>query len=86
MPATSLLISHREMQAAQEHGKVRPLCQAIPEFCKWYGTWWLLSADGWLRITDAHLAGRLDRIQMRLDIAEEEQTCRQVQCPITYPY
>ena len=75
MPATSLLISHHEMQVNQEAGRVRPLCAAIPEFCRWYGAWWLLSADGWLRITDAHLAGRLDRIRNRLDTAEETGTC-----------
>lgn len=75
MPATSLVLTHHEMQVAQEHGNVRPLCRSIPEFCKWYGAWWLLAADGWLRITDSHLASRLDRIQMRLGIAEERRIC-----------
>ena len=79
MPATSLVITHHEMQVAQERGTVRPLCRSIPEFCKWYGTWWLLAADGWLRITDSHLASRLDRIQMRLDIAEERRVCCRAQ-------
>jgi len=77
MPATSLLISHHEMRRAQEKGDVRQLCHDIPEFCKWYGAWWLLAAEGWLRITDAYIAGRLDRIKMRLDIAEEARAC----CP-----
>jgi hypothetical protein len=71
VPATSLLISHHEMQTEREHVRVRQLHRDIPELCNWYGAWWLLSADGWLRITDSHLASRLDRIQLRVDAAEE---------------
>lgn len=71
MPATSLLISHHQMRIAQDKGDVRQLCRDIPEIRKWYGAWWLLSGEGWLRITDSHLADRLNRIKMRLDTAEE---------------
>lgn len=71
MPFASLLVSHHRMRAEQDRGRVRPLCRDIPEFCRWGGAWWILSADGWLRITDSHLASRLDRIAMRLDAAGE---------------
>lgn len=76
MPATSLLISHHEMRIAQDKGNVRQLCRDIPEIRKWYGAWWLLCGEGWLRITDSYLADRLNRIKMRLDTAEETRACR----------
>jgi hypothetical protein len=75
MPATSLLISHREMSSARQAGRVRPLSPAITEFARYGGEWWVSSADGWLRITDTHLAAKLDEIRARLDTDEEEQAC-----------
>lgn len=77
MPATSLLITAQRMRQEQEHGRVRALHPDIPEFCRWFGTWWIQSPDpaGWLRVTDAHLASRLDRIKTRLDIAEDNLAC-----------
>jgi hypothetical protein len=75
MPATSLIISHREMQSARDAGRARPLPPDITELVKYWGDWWLSSADGWLRITDTHLASRLDQVRTRLDHAEEEEAC-----------
>lgn len=79
MPATSLLITSNRMRAEREHGRVRDLHPDIPEFCKYYGTWWIQSPDGWLRITDTHLSSRLDRIKTRLDIAEDNLACERAQ-------
>jgi hypothetical protein len=76
MPATSLLISHREMQSARDAGRARPLTEAITEFVRYWGEWWVSSPDGWLRVTDAHLASRLDSARTRLDTAAEEEACR----------
>jgi hypothetical protein len=75
MPATSLMITHREMGNARDAGKARPLSPAITEFVKYWGDWWVSSADGWLRITDTHLAGRLEIVRARLDTAAEEAAC-----------
>ena len=79
MPATSLLISHHEMACARDAGKARPLSQTITEFVKYWGDWWVSSADGWLRVTDTHLASRLDIALNRLDTAAEEDACRRAQ-------
>lgn len=69
MPALSLLVPAQRMRAEQENGRVRPLCSHITEISRWGGAWWILSDQGWLRITDSHLASRLDQIAMRLDAA-----------------
>jgi hypothetical protein len=79
MPATSLLISLREMKTARDAGRAKPLTDAIPEFVRYWGDWWVSSADGWLRITDTHLASRLDIVRNRLDVAEDEEACRRAQ-------
>lgn len=79
MPATSLLISHHEMNTARDAGKARPLSQAITEFVRYWGDWWVSSADGWLRITDTHLASRLDIVRARLDATDEDADCRRSQ-------
>jgi hypothetical protein len=79
VPATTLLISHREMQNARDAGRARPLTVAITEFVRYRGDWWVSSADGWLRITDTHLASRLDIVRNRLDVAEDEEACRRAQ-------
>lgn len=79
MPATSLLISHREMQTARNAGRTRPLTNDIPEFTRYWGEWWVSSADGWLRITDTHLASRLTIIRERLDAEQDEQACLHAQ-------
>jgi hypothetical protein len=76
MPATSLMITHREMGNARDAGRARPLSPAITEFIKYWGDWWISSADGWLRITDTHLASRLDLVSARLDAAVEDAACR----------
>ena len=76
MPATSLLITDREMQSALDQGRARPLCPDIPEIRRYYGAWWITCPQGWLRITDTHIADRLNRIRMRLDVAEESAACR----------
>jgi hypothetical protein len=75
MPATSLIITHREMQHARDAGRARPLTAAITEFASYWGDWWITSADGWLRITDTHLASRLSQIRARLDQADEDNAC-----------
>lgn len=75
MPATSMLITNQQMHREREHGRVRDLHPDIPEFCKWYGSWWIQSPDGWLRITDTHLSSRLERVKRRLDIAEDDLAC-----------
>jgi hypothetical protein len=72
MLATSLLLTAREMQIAESEGRVRPLSGDIDEIRRYYGYWWIMCPDGWLRITDAHLTQRLDRIRQRLDIAEDD--------------
>jgi hypothetical protein len=79
MPATSLMISHREMSNARTARRARPLSPAITEFTKYWGDWWVSSDDGWLRITDTHLASRLDIAHARLDAAAEEGACRRSQ-------
>jgi hypothetical protein len=61
MPAMSLPISHREMQMEREHGRVRRLHRDISGLRKWHGTWRLLSANGWFRVTGFRLAGRPGR-------------------------
>lgn len=71
MPTLPLLMPGNRMRAEQDHGRVRPLCRSIPEIIRYAGSWWLLSDEGWLRINDQFLAERLDRIAMRLDVAEE---------------
>lgn len=45
----------------------RSLCPSTPEISN--SVWWMLSGEGWLRLDDPFLAGRLDRIAMRLDAA-----------------
>jgi hypothetical protein len=77
MPATSLMITHREMGTARDAGRARPLSPAITEFIKYWGDWWVSSAEGWLRITDTHLASRLDIVSARLDTAGEDPACHQ---------
>lgn len=79
MPATSLLITAQKMRREQEEGRVHDLHPEISEFRKWFGSWWVQSADpaGWLRVTDEYIASRLDRIKMRLDIAEDNRACEQ---------
>lgn len=79
MPATSLLITAERMRKEQEAGRVHDLHPDIPEFRKWWGSWWLQSVDpaGWLRVTDAYLSARLDRIKTRLDIAEDNRMCEE---------
>jgi hypothetical protein len=79
MPATSLVISNREMTTAISAGRARPLSDDIPELVKHWGDWWVSSPDGWLKITDAHLASRLDQARTRIDIAEDEQKCLRAQ-------
>jgi hypothetical protein len=79
MPATSLLISHREMQSARDAGRARPLTEAITEFVRYWGDWWVSCSDGWLRVTDAHVASRLDIARARLDAAEDDEACRRSQ-------
>jgi len=79
MPPTSLLISNREMQAARDNGRARPLTPDIPEFQRCWGEWWLACEGGWLRITDTHLAGRLSAVRERLDFEHEEQACLRAQ-------
>jgi len=79
MPATSLMITHREMGNARDAGRARPLSPAIGEFVKYWGDWWVSSAEGWLRITDTHLASRLEIVRVRLDAAAEEAACRRSQ-------
>lgn len=71
MPTLPLLMPGHRMRSEQEHGRVRPLCSSIPEICRYGGNWWLLADEGWLRINDSVLSARLDRIAMRLDVAEE---------------
>jgi hypothetical protein len=73
------MLSHHEMKKARDAGRARPLTQAIPEFVRYWGDWWVSSADGWLRITDTHLASRLDAVCQRLDIEAEEQACLRAQ-------
>jgi hypothetical protein len=75
MPATSLMISHREMTNARTAGRARPLSPVITEFTKYWGDWWVSSAEGWLRITDTHLASRLDLVRDRLDAVDEDAAC-----------
>ncbi len=79
MPATSLMITHREMGNAQDAGRARPLSPAITEFIKYWGDWWVSSAEGWLRITDTHLASRLDIVHIRLDTAGDDAACHRSQ-------
>ena len=71
MPATSTVISRREMHSATATGRVRPLTGQIPEFRRYLGCWRITCADGWLRITGTHPTACLDTINLRLDIAEE---------------
>lgn len=79
MPATSLLITAQKMRQEQEAGRVRDLHPDIYEFCRYYGCWWVQSADppGWLRVTDLWISSRLDRIKTRLDIAEDNRVAEQ---------
>ncbi len=79
MPATSLIITHQEMGNARDAGRARPLSPAITEFIKYWGDWWVSSAEGWLRITDTHLASRLDIVRARLDTAGEDAAGRRSQ-------
>ena len=76
MPATSRLLTASEMQTAEAEGRVRPLSSDITEIRRYYGYWWLTCPDGWLRITDAYLTHRLDKIRQRLDIAEDDHACQ----------
>jgi hypothetical protein len=75
MNPAALLISHNEMRVATEHGRSRPLCEDIPELRRYGGVWWISSPEGWLRITDIHLAAKFDSIATRLDIAGEDDAC-----------
>ena len=79
MPATSLMITHNEMGNAFTAGRARTLCQAIPEFVRYWDDWWVSSPDGWLRITDTHLASRLNLVCARLDAAAEDDACHRAQ-------
>ena len=79
MPATSLVITSQEMRAALITGRARPLSDAIPELVKHWGDWWVSSPDGWLKITDTHLASRFDQARTRMDIAEDDQQCLRAQ-------
>jgi hypothetical protein len=79
MLAAALVISHREMQVAATAGRARQLTDEIPEFRRYCGQWWVASPEGWLRITDTHLAGCLDTIKTRLDIADEAVACERAQ-------
>jgi len=77
MPATSLMITAHQMRREDELGHVRLLHPEMPEIRKLQGAWWIASPDpvGWLRITDQHIASRLDHIRRRLDIAEDNLAC-----------
>lgn len=74
---TPLVIRHQQMRTARSEGRARPLTSTITEITRYAGAWWTSSPDGWLRITDAHLAGQLDGIRARLDNEEEEKACPQ---------
>jgi hypothetical protein len=67
MPATSILITHNEMRKHQEQETVRPLCRAIPDVVSWFGCWWMITPEGWLRIADTNVVRCLDRIRRRFD-------------------
>jgi hypothetical protein len=75
MTETSLIITHREMHLAVGNERARPLCDDIPELRRYLGHWWIDSPDGWLRVTDTHIARELDQIAIRLDIAREDNAC-----------
>jgi hypothetical protein len=87
MPATSLLVTNQQMRQEQEQGRVRVLHPDLPEFCRWYGAWWIRSPDpaGWLRVTDDHLRRLLDQIKTRLDIAEDNLACDRARRPVAPP-
>lgn len=71
MPATSVLISNEEMHQHQVDGDARPLCPPIPDFCWWFGAWWMITPEGWLRVADTNFARGLDRIRRRFDNLQE---------------
>lgn len=79
MLTAALVIPHREMHVAAANGRVRQLTEEIPEFRRYQGCWWVVSPEGWLRITDTHLATCLDTIRTRIDIAEETAACERAQ-------
>jgi hypothetical protein len=79
MLAAALVISHREMRVAAAAGRARQLIDEIPEFRRYCGQWWVISPEGWLRITDTHLAGCLDTVKMRLDVAKEMVSCERAE-------
>jgi hypothetical protein len=83
MLITALMIPHREMQVASSNGRVRQLTEQIPELRRYQGHWWVISREGWLRITDTHLAACLDTIKTRLDVAEETVACERAQQAIS---
>jgi hypothetical protein len=85
MLATALVIPHDQMQAAASNGRVRQLTEEIPELRRYQGHWWVASPEGWLRITDSHLAACLDVIKTRLDIAEETAACERAQRDASRP-
>lgn len=75
MHTPSLLISHNEMRGANDTGRARALCGTITELRRYAGHWWITSTEGWLRITDTHLAAELDKIATRLDTALDDDKC-----------
>ena len=65
-----LEISHAPMDAAHNNGEAIPFAQSVPWLVRYDGSWWVVYARGWLRITDELAATDID--QRAAQVAEDD--------------
>jgi hypothetical protein len=58
--------SHAQMNDAARAGAAVPLGPGLPWVVRYLGAWWVEYEDGWLRVTDEHVAADLDGVAARL--------------------
>jgi hypothetical protein len=65
-----LTVSHKEMDAAFDRGRAIPVAESVGWLMRYRAAWWVLYEEGWLRVTDAGVAGSIDRIYPRIAEAD----------------
>ncbi|MBO0822074.1 MAG: hypothetical protein J2P26_14645 [Nocardiopsaceae bacterium] len=65
-----LTVTHADMDAAFGRGEVVPLADDVSWIARYGRAWWVMSARGWLRITDDLVAADLDRAAVRFAAGE----------------
>ena len=65
-PGMPLEVSHGEMSDALRAGAAVPLGPRLPWVARYLDAWWVEYENGWLRVTDDHVAADLNDAAARL--------------------